>query len=497
MPKKDRPTGPAAVALGLDLLQRGRLPEATTVLERAVAAAPGNVEARFLLANALAAGGELDQAIGHYRRVAALTPDRANAHVNLGNALYERGDLAGAASSLNRAQTLDPRDPEIPHNLGNVLVSAGRIEEAKECYRRALALRPDFASAHEALGRIKKYAPDDPDLSSLERLAARRDLPEGERSSALFGFAKALDDSGDYARAFAVLTKANAHERARRHFSIDAFAALCRDVIARFDEAAFARAAGAGYSSDRPIFIVGMPRSGTTLIEQILAAHPDVAGGGELLVLPRLIDRIAATAGGSAAWPQRIAGASAADLEAWGRTYIEGLDRVVPKAPRATDKLPANFLHVGMIRMILPNAAIVHCRRDPVATCFSCYQHHFTAAVDFAFDLGELGRYYRLYDDVMAHWNRVLPGRIHEVRYEDVVADRQGETRRLLDHLGLPWDDAVADFHKTERPVMTASAAQVRRPIYGGAVAHWRHYQPFLKPLLDALGPLAPTEALQ
>lgn len=493
MGSKDRQSGPAAVALGLDLLRRGRPAEAAAVLERAVAATPGDVEARFVLANALAGAGELDRAIVHYRRVAALASDRASAHINLGNALYDRGDLPEAISSLKRAQELDPKDAEIPHNLGNVLVSAGRIDDAQECFRRALALRPDFASACEALGRLKSYAPDDPDLAQLERLAARRDLPEGERSSALFGLAKALDDIGDYARAFAVLGKANAHERARRHFDLDAFARLCRDVIARFDGGAFARSAGAGFATNRPIFIVGMPRSGTTLVEQILAAHPHVTGGGELLVLPRLIERIAA-AGGPAAWPQRVASASAADLEAWGRAYAEGLDRLLAPSVRATDKLPANFLHVGMIRLILPDAAIVHCRRDPVATCFSCYQHHFTAAVDYAFDLGELGGVYRLYDDVMTHWHRVLPGRIHEVRYEDVVADREGETRRLLQFLGLPWNDAVREFHKAERPVMTASAAQVRRPIYDKAVAHWRRYRPFLGPLIEALGPLAPAD---
>ena len=233
-----------------------------------------------------------------------------------------------------------------------------------------------------------------------------------------------------------------------------------------------------------------MPRSGTSLVEQILASHPAVHGGGELDDLGAIIDRLPASLASSKPYPACIADADATMLRGVGARYVAGLRALAPAAARITDKMPANTRHIGLIRCLLPGARIVHCRRDPLDTCLSCFTTLFTIGQDFSYDLAELGGYYRVYDGLMAHWRAVVPDML-DIDYEDVVADLEGQARRLVDFCGLDWDDACLDFDKTERIVRTASSAQVRRPIHDASVARWKRYEAHLGPLIEALGPEA------
>jgi Sulfotransferase family len=246
---------------------------------------------------------------------------------------------------------------------------------------------------------------------------------------------------------------------------------------------------GLGESSSRPIFVIGMPRSGTTLVEQILASHPAVHGAGELSALDTVVQSVRGPGNTPTAFPEFVTAADGPALRRIGLSYLAELQRIAPDGERVTDKMPSNYYYAGLIHLALPNAKIIHCVRDPVDTCVSCYSKLFSGAQIHTYDLAELGRYYRRYERLMAHWRRVLPkGRILDVRYEDVVADLEGQARRILAYCALPWDDRCLAFHRTERPVRTASATQVRRPIYNTAVGRWRAYADDLGPLLAALG---------
>jgi len=244
-----------------------------------------------------------------------------------------------------------------------------------------------------------------------------------------------------------------------------------------------------GYPSPVPVFIVGMVRSGSTLIEQILASHPQVFGGGELTSFPDAVQKIQTNFGSSVIFPELVSGMTDEDYRDLGARYLAELERLAPAAIRITDKMPGNFMFAGLIHLALPNAIIIHTLRDPVDTCLSCFSKLFAEGQNHTYDLAELGQYYRHYQALMMHWHRVLPpGRILDVRYEDVVADLEGQVRRIIAHCGLAWDPRCLAFHQTKRPVLTASGAQVRQPIYNTAIGRWRVYESFLGPLLAELG---------
>lgn len=486
---KNRAHAAAAYHLGVALALLHRPTEAVAALQQAIDVAPNHAEAQFSLANAYAETGDLDKAIEHYSRALRLAPDRANAYINLGNALFEKGRLSTAVQNFRRAVELAPKDPDAQVNLGNALESLGQIADAENAFRAAIRNAARLGAAHQALARVKKFKAGDPDLQVLERLHGDSKLRGDDRTSVCFALGKAYDDVGDIDKAFAALTEANRRVRDRLDYDVEEHRRLYAGIERTFDAALFERLRGSGDASGRPIFVLGMPRSGTTLIEQILAAHPRVHGAGELTVLPRLVERIAGD--GKIPFPEFVAAADRTAFADWGARYVAEVRASTPDSPHTIDKLPANHRLIGLIHLILPNATIVHCRRHPLAVCFSCYQQQFTGRQRFAYDLAELGEVYRLYDRLMAHWRRVLPGRMVEVRYEDVVADQQGATRRLLDQIGLDWHAATLSFDKVERPVMTASAAQVRRPIYDEARERWRRYEKHLGPLIEALGPAA------
>jgi tetratricopeptide (TPR) repeat protein len=433
--------------------------------------------------------GWFDDAVAAYRRTIRLRPDDAEVFCNLAMALAALDCVEEADASFRRAIALFPDYAAAYNNLGLLLRERGRIAEAGRAIKRAIKLDPQNLGFYDNLALVRPFAVRDRYFLALKAMA--RDaamLPEADRIHLHFSLAKAYEDIGQPAAAFQHLLQGNALKR--RHVVYDEAEVLGRmERMRQIISADFIAARhGSGDPSPRPVFIVGMPRSGTTLLEQILASHPQVFGAGELHLLDRMAGHVRGLLPGTPPFPKMMLAMSATHYRTLAAFYLERLARHAPDAVRITDKMTANFLFCGLIHLALPNATIVHMVRDPIDTCVSCFGTHFIEGQGHTYDLAALGRYYRHYRALMAHWHQVLPpGRIVDVQYEDLVADLEGTARRVVAHCGLPWDDRCLDFHRTERTVRTASATQVRRPIYKDSVGRWRGVKDFLGPLLTEL----------
>lgn len=469
-----KPNDPNAhTNLGIALIEENRAGEAIEHYRQALALDPNHSNAHNNLGIALAAQGQLDEAADHYHRSIELNPKNPNAHNNLGVILADQGKTAEAIGHYHQALALSPDHAEARNNLGNALKSQGEFELARVEYARAAAIRPDYAEALYNLSEIKKFQPGDPEIAVLQALTAKKGAV-----FAHFALAKALDDCGDVEAAWEQLTRANALRRSQIQYDEARTLRFFTRIQHVFSAKLLDFTRMCGDPSEVPVFVLGMPRSGSTLVEQILSSHPRVTGAGE----HKYLETLTATWPG---YPECIAGVDRASLRASGEAYLKSLpaggDRVV-------DKLPGNFFNIGLIRMILPNARIIHTTRDALDTCVSCYSKLFTAGLDFTYDLGELGRYYRAYRELMQHWRTVLPpGAMLEVAYEDVVEDLEGQARRLVEFCGLEWDDRCVAFHQTRRTVRTASAVQVRQPLFRGSVGRWRRHEGKLGPLIREL----------
>jgi tetratricopeptide (TPR) repeat protein len=464
-------------------------PGALKHLQQAVALAPDFAEAHNNLGIILQGMGRLEQAMAHYQKALELKPDYPEAHNNLATALQASDRLEPALEHLEWALSLRPDYADALTNRGNVLAELGRFEEAIPSYERAVALAPRRMDYHRNLSAYKRYAPGDPHLAMLETLA--RDLSslgESDQIDLHFALGKAWDDLGNHRRAFEHLLAGNRLHRSQVDYDESAAMRLFHAMRAVFGKDVVTEFSGSGAVSSAPVFIFGMPRSGTTLVEQILASHPAVFGAGEL---PFVEQSIVALLGGSLAAeriPEVLLSMKHGDWRDMGEFYLERVSALSP-AERITDKMPGNFRFAGPIHLALPGARLIHVRRSPLDTCLSCFAKRFSDHHPYAYDLGELGRYYRAYRELMEHWRRVLPeGVMLEVDYEDVVVDLEGQARRLVAHCGLAWDPSCLAFHQNLRPVRTASAHQVRQPVYRTSVGRGRAYGELLRPLLSALG---------
>ncbi|HEV8028770.1 MAG TPA: sulfotransferase [Stellaceae bacterium] len=456
--------------------------EAIVHYRRALAIRPDFAIAHNNLANTLQALGRRDEAETHYRRAIGFKPDYAEAHNNLGNVLRVLGRGEEAVQCYRRALAFEPRYLEAHNNLGNALKELGQFEEAAASFKKALELDPKCVAAYHDLALATKVKADEPWLAAMEKLASDSDgLKPRDRAGLHFALAKTSEDLERHDEAFRHMLAANALKR--REIAYDEARTFAR--FARIRELVTAellrQKAGSGDPSRAPIFILGMPRSGTTLVEQILASHPDVFGAGEIDDLTLLAEAMP--------YPEGLPEASADQLRALGAGYVAGVRARAGAALWITDKMPSNFYYVGLIRLALPNARIIHTRRDPIDTCLSCFSKLFVGvAQPFSYDLRELGRYWRQYDALMAHWRQVLPeGAMLEIPYEELVADLETQARRLVAYCGLDWNDACLAFHETRRAVRTASAVQVRHPVYKSAVGRWRIYEEQLAPLIEEL----------
>ena len=365
----------------------------------------------------------------------------------------------------------------------------GRIDEAKVAIETAITLAPLRTRPYYHLALFKHMTPDEPHLRAMEKLAQNMSsLDADEQIDLNFALAKAYADIGDHKRSFARLADGAALKRKKALYDEAAEFSRFERIRKTFTGELMHSYAGLGDPSLAPVFIIGMPRSGTTLIEQILASHPKVFAAGEREDFAKAVDELHRITGNGSPFPETTA-MSGPHLRRLGASYLQRIGAAASTADRITDKMPGNFLYAGYINLALPNARIIHARRDPMDTCFSCFSQSFgDDSLPYTYDLGELGRFYRAYEALMAHWREVLPpGAMLEVQYEEVVADLEGQARRIVAYCGLEWDARCLDFHRTERPVRTASMAQVRQPIYTSSVGRWRPYQAFLGPLRAAL----------
>jgi len=491
--------------------------------ERALAIKPDFLEAHHGLGNALRKLNRHQEAIAHYTKALAIAPPRrTEVHNNLGISLQAIGRHQEAIGQYQQALALDGNSAEVRNNLATALQGLGQFEVAIAGYQAALAVKPDHAEAHnnigvvfQALGRLeeasqayeratqlaprntefqlnfansRRFNRADPRLVALKAL--ENDLTSLNREQQIplhFALGKAYADLGEYPRSFAYLLKGNAIKRAGVCYDEAATLKRFERIQAAFTSELLREKSGVGDPATAPLFVLGMPRSGTTLVEQILASHSKVFGAGELDAFGRAVAAIA-TANGIA-FPELASTISTEGLRSLGGSYVERLSRAPTAAERIVDKMPSNFAFVGLIHLALPHARIIHTRRDPLDTCLSCFSSLFASEHAHAYDLGELGRFYRGYASLMTHWRNVLPaGVMLEVQYEDVVDDLEGQARNIIAHCGLDWEDSCLAFQETQRPVETASARQVRQPIYRSSVGRWRSYADLLQPLRQALG---------
>jgi len=477
--------------IGLLLIELGQSEAALASFQSAIAGRPDYPEAYNNMALALQDLGRMAEAVASFDQAIAVDPTYAKAHYNLGNVRRAAGQLDAAAACYGRALAADPGYALAHNNLGLTQQELGQIAAAKDSFRRAIACDGDYALAWANLGALGGDDGDDDNIVAMERLVGKPELAVGDAIQLQFALGRAYEKQGAADKAFDHVAEGNRLKRGTLNYDSAATRENFDRIIKTFDGTLFARHGATGDASALPIFILGMPRSGTTLVEQILASHPMVHGAGELHDLAAIAATLPARIGANQPYPAGVGEAGAGLWAELGADYVDGLRRRAPGKARLCDKMPGNFLHLGLIHLMLPNATIIHCRRAAMDICYSCFSLLFSEGQSFTYDLTELGLYYREYDRLMRHWHAMLPGRILDVRYEDVVADLEGSARRFVAHCGLPWDDRCLDFHATERAVRTASLTQVRQPIYASSIGRWRRHERHLGPLIDTLGPLA------
>lgn len=474
--------------MGTVMRDLGRIAAAVDFFRGAVDIKPDQLAARDNLGSSLKQLGQFDAAEEIFRGTIGRNPFHVRARIGLAETLQEAGRLDEAIKLFRESLSIRPKDAELLYGLGVAMMEKGKLDEAADLARQAVAVVPGMAKAWLLLTQVKRQTERDKELAGMEAEHAK--APQGSlaRMQLSFGLGKVNDDLKDYGRAFDYFAEGNAIRRQGIDYDPVRTRGEFEAMKAAFDKTFFEKHRTSDISDDTPIFVVGMPRSGTTLVEQIIASHPQVYGAGELNILKTAVGKQfpMSMPGG---FPAGIADMPDKAFAEAGQAYLDMLHSRYPGNRHVTDKMPGNFMLVGFLHMMLPKAKIVHCARDAAATCLSIFKVHFRGdSHRYGYDLGELADFHNLYTDIMAHWHKVLPGVVHDVRYEDFVADQEGQTRALMAHLGLPWDDKVLSFHETDRPVRTASAAQVRQPMYQGSVDLWKRYGDRLKPLLDKLG---------
>jgi tetratricopeptide (TPR) repeat protein len=486
---------------------RGELDAALQRYETARALDPSDALVQQRLAATLAALNRFPEAVVRYHEAIALDPRDTDSHHGLGWALEQMHRLEPAVEAYREATRVNPQADGSHNNMGNCLQALGRFDEAHEAYRRAIEAAPQVPLYYRNFVQSKRLAADDPVFLAMARLVDEAaSLTPANQAELHFAYGQALSDVGRNDVSFDHFLKGNALHRAGVRYNEAETLGLFAHLPELMTSDVLAAKRGLGDASQAPIFIVGMPRSGSTLIEQILASHPQVFGAGERTEFGEaLVNCIRRDLGD----PLRIDiealwDVGAAPLRTLGADYLRRMRNALPElrdfaqndecSPAAnythfTDKYPFNFINLGLIHLALPNARFIHSRRAPLPTCLSIFSRIFHD-VPFSYDLGELGRYYRAYDALMAHWQRVLPeGVMIEVKYEELVGDFEANVRRVLAHCGLDWDERCLSFYRTTRQVNTASSAQVRRPLYKTSLQRWQPQRALLQPLLEGLGP--------
>lgn len=515
------PKNPSALSnYGLLLRKQDRSDEAVKVLEQVIAIEPRFVEAysnlgaiyvekgdmtkaeRYLrkglnidtqnsnvmnsLAAVLLSRNENDSALALLQNAVRLSPQSVDVNLNLAKVLSRLEDSESALEVYRRIEKLSPANIHALAGIGDILSKQGMFDAAKEYFQRIIDIDHKGIAGRVGLVSINTPGVEDKEVKYLERAYTDFDDSEVAKVNVAFCLGKVFEKGGNYTKAFNYLADGNSLKRAGYDYSLEEDEGFFAGIKETFSEDFFQKHSGSGFDDNAPIFILGMPRSGTTLTEQILSSHPQVYGAGELPDLRKMFAKMC-DVGEYVKFPERVGKLDDKDLSRMGVDYVNGLRKRDSSAERITDKMPHNFLHVGMIRLMLPNAKVIHCRRNPIDNCLSIFKQNFGGVHKYAYDQTELGGYHLLYQELMDHWNRVLPGFMFELQYEDMVADQEGVTRKLLEFCDLPWDDNCLQFHKSKRTVKTASYTQVRKKIYSDSVELWRRYEQELQPLISAL----------
>jgi predicted Zn-dependent protease len=490
---RTRPSDVAAMRMLAETGTRlGRYAEAEALLEHCLDLAPGFDAARHNLVIVLHRQQKAIDALPHIARLREKTPTDPSLRNLEAACLGLVGEYDRAIALLEELLAQSPDQPRVWLALGHALRTEGRRADAVTAYKRALSLEPSLGDAYWSLANLKNEPFSGGEVSEMEA-QLERDVVTGEdRFHFHYALGKAFEDRSDFARSFAHYSDGAHLRRLLTPYDADEFEASCKRSKSLFTGEFFRNRSGWGASSDAPVFIVGLPRAGSTLIEQILSSHSAVEGTMELPEIGAIGRRLQREANRKKdkPYPDILSDLSAEEVRSLGESFLERT-KIHRKrgAPLFIDKMPNNFHHLGLILLILPNARVIDARRHPMAAGFAVFKQHFARGHDFSYDLTDIGRYYRAYVDLMAHFDAVMPGRVCRMIHEDLVDDTEGEVRRLLDYLGLPFEPACLEFHRTERAVRTASSEQVRRPIYREGLDHWRNYEPWLGPLAEALGP--------
>lgn len=477
--------------MGTIALAQSRFDEAERYLRRAISHAPDFVGAIIDRGRALKEQNRFEEAIGCFRRAIEMEPDNVQAHFLLGGTFSPAALTYEAIEAFQRTLELRPDHVGAHLGLGHVLKTVGRQEEAVQAYRECIRLRPDSGPTYWSLANLKTYRLSDEDIQEMKARVAAGNLNAESEINFLFALAKATEDRRDFDRAWQYYREGNAKRRLAEYYDPVNTEVTNDRVIKLFDREFLAERSDQGHLDPAPIFVVGLPRSGSTLIEQILASHSQVEGTSELPYVAHVASSLNLNRADGVNYPEAVGELGPEHLESLGREYLRAAQmHRTEGAPRFIDKMPNNFPSVGFIHLILPKAKIIDARRHPLDSCLSCFRQLFARGQPFTYDLTDIGEYFLEYQRLMDHWHEVLPDAVLTVQYEDVVQDFEKQVRRLLNFCELPWEDACARFYETDRPVRTASSEQVRQPVHSQSINFWRNHEDKLGELIQVLEPV-------
>jgi tetratricopeptide (TPR) repeat protein len=472
--------------IGVIRQEQGKEEEATACFQKAVAIRPDYAEAHYNLGVVFKNQGLFGKSAASFQEALSIKPNYAKALTMLGNIFKEQGQLKDAADRYKQALVVKYDCADTLYNLGVLRKQQGRLDVAVDCCQKALAIKPDYAEAHRCLASLLKYTKVDDHIEEMEKIISKIETTSAQKMHLAFALGKAYEELGEHEKAFTYLWEGNKRKRETFFYSTDQEKLIFNKIKNVFTDTFISKNLKVGVPDKTPIFILGMLRSGTSLVEQILASHPDVYGAGELEDFKEVVLRATDTTLQNEVF-ENISKDGGRIITKIGTEYSKKLREHSATAKFITDKMPGNFLFIGAIILALPNAKIIHCVRNPMDNCFSIYKNLFVGEHKYAYDLRELGRYHLLHQDLMRYWHEIFPGKIYAISYEKLVNDQEVETRKLLKHCGLSWDEACLSFHKTSRAVTTASAVQVRKPIYKESVQLWKKYEKQLQPLSKLL----------
>jgi tetratricopeptide (TPR) repeat protein len=479
--------------LGSIAVEANRYRAGRKLLERAIELEPGFVPAWNDLANLHMKQDQYDQALAAVARAIEIDPRMVQSRVIRGNILARAQRLEESLKAYREALEISPENGGALSGMGHVLKTVGRQDEAIEAFRKCIRSHPAFGETYWSLANLKTFEFSDDEVRVMQKMVAQDGLPDEPKVNFYLSLGKHYENEKDFDRAFEHYREGNDLRRQHEIYDPVMTQVLHDRLMEVYGREFFEQREGWGDPDDAPILIVGLPRSGSTLIEQILASHSRVEGTMELPDLSRLTAEVTRSSPRGSEYPEAVLPLDESAVRGLGQSYIQSTGRYRSGKPHFIDKMPNNFPHIGFLQLILPNARIINARRHPLDSCLGSYKQLFFNGQSFTYDQFELGHYYLQYQRIMDHWHEVLPGKVLDVCYEEMVADQEAQTRRILEHCGLPWEEQCLRFYETDRAINTASSEQVRQPIYKKAVHFWRNYEPHLGELIETLEPLLKT----